>query len=45
MKCRGCEKVVKVSKEKHNERWGLCSSCFKAHKKMGKDAKKIKWSS
>lgn len=44
MKCRGCDKPVRVSKERHNERWGLCGSCFKAYKKMGKDAEKIKLS-
>lgn len=37
MKCRDCGKNTRArDKKKHEERWGLCSNCYKKDKDMFK---------
>jgi hypothetical protein len=41
MKCIHCKETVRGSKEKYNERLKMCTGCYKAWKKIGKNLKKV----
>jgi hypothetical protein len=42
MECRSCGKDTRVrDKKKYNERWGLCSSCYRKDQEMFKIGIKI----
>lgn len=40
--CRECRSSVMLSDKAFDKQWGLCSSCYKWYKKIGKGLSAIK---